>query len=475
MPSIPRYAPAEFARLRRKVKLTDRFLKALKAAPAGQRYDVLDTVVPGLIVRVTDTGTRTFALLARFNGSKNPTRRALGTYATALNEERERRRYLALPEAERQVLSFDQWILREHGAATLAGAREKARQWKALIASGFDPRAMEERQRQAEHRQQRTTFGAVAEDFIRDKLPAERKGREVEKDIRREFMPVWGRRPIAEIAPLDVRNVIKAIKDRGAPYQAHNLLGTASRLFSWAIDQHVYGLETSPCERLKPKAIIGKKEFRTRVLDDDEWRALWRTTARLGYPYGPLFRLLALTGQRKSEVAEARWSEFDLQRKLWVIPAERMKSDRPHVVPLTHDVIAILESLPRFRKGDLLFSTTFGTKPVNGFSKAKERLDRRMLRSWRALARARGEDRRQAQIEPFVIHDIRRSMRTGLSALPVPDLVRELVIAHTKPGLHKVYDQFAYLDEKRRAFELWAAKLRDIVEAPAPNVVALRA
>jgi len=123
--------------------------------------------------------------------------------------------------------------------------------------------------------------------------------------------------------------------------------------------------------------------------------------------------MLALTGQRKSEVAEARWSEFDLTKKVWLIPAERMKTDVDHVVPLSDDVLDLLKSLSRSKNGDHLFSTTFGKKPVNGFSKAKERLDRRMLRSWRAIARLRGESRRSAQIKPWVIHDIRRTMRTG--------------------------------------------------------------
>jgi integrase len=220
--------------------------------------------------------------------------------------------------------------------------------------------------------------------------------------------------------------------------------------------------------------VIGKKLARQRVLDDDELHAFWRATRRLPYPYGPLFRMLALVGQRKAEVAEARWSEIDLARKLWIIPAARMKSDAAHVVPLTDEAVALLTSLPRFNKGDCLFSTTFGAKPVNGFSKAKKRLDQHMLRSWRALGRAHGENRRAARIEPWVIHDIRRTMRTGLSALPVPDLVRELVIAHARPGLHKVYDQHAYLDEKRRALELWVARLRRIVEpAQDANVVSL--
>ncbi len=483
MKSLRRFTPAELEKLERKQDLTDRTLKALHAAPEGTRYEVMDTQAPGLAIRVTETGQRTFVLIARFPGHKQPTRRALGQY-TPLNDADEKRRYKELPEADRKKETFEAYLVRTYGASTLAGAREKARKWRAMIQSGIDPQTHEERQRHAALRQQRNTFGTVAEDFIKDKLPSERKGREVERDIRREFIPAWGKRPIAEIAPHDVRAVVKAAKDRGAPYQAHNLLTTARRLFSWAIDQQVYGLESSPCERLKPKAIIGRKVFRTRILDDDELRAFWRATRRLGYPYASLFRMLALTGQRKSEVAEARWSEIDLTRKLWTLPAERMKADAAHVVPLSDDVVAILGSgkdddkgvvdgLPRFKKGDYLFSTTFGKKPVNGFSKAKERLDKRMLRSWRALGRVNGKDRRKAQIEPWVIHDIRRTMRTGLSALPVPDLVRELVIAHSKPGLHKVYDQHAYLDEKRRALDLWAARLRSIVEPSPTNVVPL--
>jgi hypothetical protein len=136
----------------------------------------------------------------------------------------------------------------------------------------------------------------------------------------------------------------------------------------------VYGITESPAERLRPKDIVGKKVVRQRVLSDAELRALWRAAEGTPYPYGPLFLMLALTGQRKSEVAEARWREFDLEKGLWTIPPERMKMDAPHLVPLAEDVVAILGSLPRFKKGDYLFSTTFGAKPVNGFSKSKARL-----------------------------------------------------------------------------------------------------
>jgi integrase len=412
--------------------LNDRTVKALKAAPRGQRFEAMDALVPGFGVRVTDKGAKTFILIARYPGSPNPTRRAIG----------------------------------EYGEISLEKARATARHWLELIRRGIDPREEVERQRLAEQRKRANTFAAVAEDFIKDKLPSERKGKIVERDIRREFLSKegadWGGRPITEITPLDVRSVVRTVKDRGAPYQAHNILGTARRLFNWAIDQHAYGLETSPCDRLKPAAIIGEKKARTRVLNDGELRALWNAAKAIEYPYGPLFLLLTLTGQRKSEVSESRWSEFDLQKKLWTIPAERMKADAPHVVPLSDAAIEILKTLPRFERGDHLFSTTFGVKPVNGFSKAKDILDRK-------LKQIIGKP-----VEPFVIHDIRRTMRTGLSALPIPDLVRELVIAHTKPGLHKVYDQFAYLDEKRQALDLWASRLRDIVTPRPDNVVELR-
>ena len=178
----------------------------------------------------------------------------------------------------------------------------------------------ERRRNGARSSARKRTPSTVAEDFIKDKLPGERKGREAERDIRREFIPAWGKRPIAEITAQDVREVVKAAKDRGAPYQAHNLLVLARRLFSWAIDQQVYGLETSPCERLKPKAIIGKKVFRTRILDDDELRAFWRATQRLGYPYGPLFRMLALPASARARLPRRGGRKSTLRKSCGQFP-----------------------------------------------------------------------------------------------------------------------------------------------------------
>jgi integrase len=417
--------------------LNDRALKALKPAKPGKLYDVMDAVVPGFGVRVAESGRKTFILVARYAGSRNPTRRALG----------------------------------EYGALTLEQARGRARDWLDLIRKGVDPREDQECQQRAEHRKRANSFAAVAEDFIFEKLPGERKAKEVERDIRREFIPAWGRRPIAEITPHDVRAVVKAAKDRGAPYQAHNLLGLARRLFAWAIDQQVYGLETSPCDRLKPKAVIGEKRPRSRILTDDEIRAFWRAASRLVYPYGPALRLLLLTGQRHREVADARWGEFDLAQKVWTVPPERFKSDSVHQVPLSEGVCALLATLPRFRTGDHLFSTTFGEKPTVISDKIKRELDARMLRTLRAMAWMRGDDPRRIELKPWVIHDLRRTVRTHLAALRVLDHIAEMVIGHGRQGLQRVYDQHRYVEEMREALTMWAARLRSIVEPPPANVL----
>jgi integrase len=217
---------------------------------------------------------------------------------------------------------------------------------------------------------------------------------------------------------------------------------------------------------VKPAQLIAEKKPRQRVLSDDEIRAFWRATEKLGYPLGPLFRMLLLTGQRKSEVAEAQWAELDLTAKLWTVPPERFKSDSAHIVPLTGDVIKLLQPLPRFKKGDCLFSSVHGTAPVNGFSKAKQRLDKLMLEELR-----KADDK--AKLPPFVIHDLRRTLRTKLSSLRIPDAVAEMVIGHGRKGLQRVYDQHKFVDEMREALEAWNARLQVIVDPPPANVISI--
>jgi len=264
---------------------------------------------------------------------------------------------------------------------------------------------------------------------------------------------------------------------RTAPAEARNLLALAKRFFTWAVDQRVYGLKLSPADGLKPAKIIGKKRKGDRILDDDELFALWRAAKRIGYPCGSVYQILMLSALRLNEAADAARPEFNYRSRQWIIPADRMKGEneeaRSHLVPLTDGIMAILESLPRFKTGDHLFSTTFGASPVWMSDKVKKRTDRRMLLTLRALARLRGEDPGKIKLRPWVNHDIRRTVRTNLSRLKVSEEAREAVMAHARPGIKGTYDLYDYADEKREALELWAARLRSIVEPPPPNVVQL--
>jgi integrase len=255
-------------------------------------------------------------------------------------------------------------------------------------------------------------------------------------------------------------------------------LGIAKRLFAWAKNtrnRRRYGLTVSPASDLKPIEIVGEKVTGKRILGDLELFALWRASGRTPYPYGPAYQTLILTALRLNEAADASRREFDFSKRVWIIPSERMKGKnskaRPHVVPLTDDMFAIVEKLPRFNSGDYLFSTTFGASPCWMTDKVKKRIDRRMLRTLRALARKRGDDPAKVELTHWTNHDIRRTVRSGLSRLKIAEEVREAVLAHVRPGIKGTYDLYDYLDEKREALELWAARVRSIVETTPINVV----
>jgi integrase len=156
---------------------------------------------------------------------------------------------------------------------------------------------------------------------------------------------------------------------------------------------------------------------------------------------------LILTGQRERECAGMLWDEIDFDKALWTIPASRMKSDRAHAVPLAPDALALLQALPRFI-GPFAF-TSDERKATNSFAKIKAKIDA------------------MTGISGWVLHDLRRTMRSGLSALPIEDRVREAMVAHAQPGLHAVYSIYDWLPEKRRGFELWEQRLRGIL-APKP-------
>jgi integrase len=406
----------------------------------GRRF-VMDNEVRGLGVKITEAGSKSFVMITRFPGYKHP--------------------------APRQLGSCD--------AMTLEEAREKGREWLKLIARGIDPAEHQRELQLAAARGRENSFASVFEDFAKEKLAGERQGKDVARDMRKEFVAVWAKRPVADITTADVLAIIRTIKQR-APSQARNLFAYVRRFFDWAIEQHAYGIKTNPCAGLKPARLIGEKKSRDRVLTDEELFSFWRASAHTGYPFGQLYRVLLLTGLRLNEVADASWAEIDIRGGVWVIPSSRMKSGTDHVVPLTPEISAILNSLPRFKSGNYLFSTTFGKSPVWVSDKAKRRLDAKMLLTLRALARRRGEDPSKVELLPWRNHDLRRSLRTGLSKLRIDFDIREAVLGHARQGVIGVYDRHDFQAEKADALQRWAAYVQNLASPAieARNVIKLR-
>jgi integrase len=425
------------------------------ASKAG-RAERYDARVPGFGVRVTAEGARSWIFVYVSPTQKKRRRYTIGT--VDFNE----------PDGE---LALD-----------LEQARAKANDLRRLVRNGQDPADLRETTQAAVITEARKaderTFRAVVDLYKERDLAKKRRGWEVKRIIDRELIPQWGDKALDAITPVDVHERIEALVEAGKPEAARRLFEIIRRIFNWAIARPAYKLERSPADRMKPGELIGKKTKRRRVLTNDELRALWQASKRSGYPFGHMIRMLVLTALRRGEVADAGRSEFDLERKLWTIPAERMKGEDgdsgPHAVPLNADMSEILETLPRFT-GSFIFTSGDGNRPVSGFSKMKSRLDKLMLEELQKIYEQRGEDPAKAMLGAWVIHDIRRTVRTHLSALPVAEMVRELILAHAQSALHKTYDQYAYLEEKRQALELWAARLKLIVDPPPSNVVALRA
>ncbi|KQT96971.1 tyrosine-type recombinase/integrase [Rhizobium sp. Leaf453] len=424
-------------------RLTDNLIAALKPAPPGTRSETRDDLVSGLSVRVSEKGKKTFVLVARFPGSQNPTRRAIGEYP----------------------------------AMSLHTAREEAKNWLLLLKRGIDPREETERAKTEQARKRANTFCSVVEDYLKD-IPTRQRNRHAgqdEREIRREILDPkrnkWLSKPIVDVTDADIAELIGSIRDRPAPGMAYNVWGHIKAIFAWAMwpeRRQGYGLINNPTQHLQPKHFKLSKSVSVRVLTDEEIKAYWKAADATPYPLGPFYKLLMLTGQRKSEVSDAQWPEFDLAgRKLWTVPEERFKSGQSHIIPLSPDALSTIETLERFAgddAGDFLFSTTKGQKPINGFSRAKAALDKAMLEILRT-------DNPTATLPDWVFHDVRRTVRTRLSGLRVNADIAELIIGHGKTGLRRVYDHYEFEPEMRDALERWGAALKLLVDPPSDNNV----
>ena len=191
---------------------------------------------------------------------------------------------------------------------------------------------------------------------------------------------------------------------------------------------------------------LSKERSRERVLSDDELGALWAACDAEGYPFGDCMKLLILSGQRR---AEMRWSEIDLEKRLWTLPSQRAKNGRQHTVPITDATLDVLRRVPRFLGSDYVFTTT-GKSPVSGFGRVKKRLDKALPEG----------------SEPWIIHDLRRTMSTNMAMMGVPQPVTEALLNHKTgvvSGVAAIYNVYSYADEKREALHRWNQHLKSML------------
>jgi len=227
---------------------------------------------------------------------------------------------------------------------------------------------------------------------------------------------------------------------KSAPIHANRIASYLGTFGQWAEDDG--RIEESPFVRLKR---FGKEESRDRALSNPEIRTVWQACAGMG-AYGLAVRFMLATGQRRSEVAGAEWTEFDIERKLWVLPRERTKANRAHEIPLSPIALSILDEARKSKAGQYVFSV-HGSRPVSGWSGSKVRLG--------ALA--------GAELPAWRLHDLRRTTSTNLARLRVERLVISKILNHAEGGVTKAYDRYAYLPEKRKALDAWGARLEAIV------------
>lgn len=430
-------------------KLTAKVLENLKPPKSG-RLELWDTLIEGFGVRVTDKGSKSWFVMYRVNG---PTGR--------------KQRRLRLGDAG-------------EGGLSLGEARDAARDALRLVARNIDP-AQETGSRRGAVVDTVTT---VAADYL-DQYVKKNTRPSTHKETKRIFdvdvLPAWGARPIGDITRRDVTALLNVIADRGAEVQANRTLARLKTFFRWCVDEEI--VSASPIGRMKPQT---RESARDRALTDDEIRWFWEGCGALGWPFGPLFRLLLATAQRRDEVGTITFPELDVDGKLWIIPREKAKNDRAHEVSLSALALDVITGLRETRdkidelKDCPLVFTTNGKTPVSGFSRAKERLDAEMEK----LARkARGlpekdDDLRKAlkikagdelprYVPEWILHDLRRTAATGMARLNIAPHVVDKVLNHvsgTIRGVAAVYNRFAYTDERRAALDAWGRYVAALVQ-----------
>ena len=347
--------------------------------------------------------------------------------------------------------------LGDYPTVGLAEARARAAEAKRLARAGVDP-ADELRGGAGRARGPTVAdlFGRYAAEHLRRN--GLRSAGNAEKQLRLHVLPAWGKRPVAAIERGDLVRLIEAVRvpqtvemRRAAGCCSEPAAGRAPRPRCASGAGRCSNSQWMPgCAPTTPSPTCATVTGSARATACCPWTSCARCGRRpaiLGYPWGPWYRLILLTGDRRGEWARARWDWLDAERTRLEIPASEYKTGKPQVVPLSAQARAILAALPRGGAGPFLFSSDGGARPVSGFSKAKARLDR-------AIAQRLGHP-----LPPWVVHDLRRSMATHMERIGVAPHVIEVCLGHVLKGVAGTYRQYGYLPEKATALQRWADEL----------------
>ena len=325
-----------------------------------------------------------------------------------------------------------------YGHVTLHQARVAALKIFAARTEGRDPAAEKQ---QARRRLVTDRVEDLVELFITEHLSKKRSAREISRLLRREVIPRWGTRSVHEISKRQVIELVCEITARGAPSAANKLLKVVKTFFGWCVGRAI--LDVSPAKGLAAPA---KETARDRVLDDSELAHIVGAARQLDGPYGAIVELLALSGQRREEVAQLTWDELDLASQTWTLPSTRTKNGKPHIVHLSKEVITVLMRRPRL--GRFVFSLS-GGKPFQSFSAAKRELDR------------------LSEVTGWRLHDLRRTCVSGMARLGVAPHVADKVLNHqagTISGVAAVYQRHEFLAERKEALERWSAHVASLLK-----------
>lgn len=386
------------------ISMTASWVQSVKVDEGRQVFH--DQKVKGLGLRVSFTGKKIWEVIYRVKGDPTRRRMDLGSYP----------------------------------AFTLADARERAQEVILAAARGEDLKRKEAEA--AEARDRAPTFGYLAERFLREYASKKRSHHQMELAIQKDLLPAWAKRKAQDITRRDVREVLQAVHDRGAPIQSNRTLSLVKSIFNWGIAQDL--VESNPCVGIKP---LSAENPRDRVLSDLEIRAAWAAFEEIGGLMGSLLKLRLVTAQRGAEVKTMRWRDVDLDEGWWTIPKEVAKNGKSHRVPLSPLAIEILCQVQETTgSGEWVFpSRTRSGHPIMYLQKAAERVKAKS-----------GVD--------FVLHDLRRTTASHIGSITSRRDIVKRILNHSEGGdVTAVYDRYTYDSEKRQAMDAWGERLMAIL------------